>query len=340
MKLYFFSVETSLKSFMILLLISLFVLVYVFYSFCQAMQNLKYACSDGADPLIIDGKIALLRKGLLFYREQLKKAVAAFQKVSQEDDNGNICTDLEENGDECEFDEDIEDVYSVSDEEDDGADVDSVGGDEADPVSSKITVPLRQHTLNTVCMWDFPNDVSQSSFQGRNGSNACSIIALLIAKGVHQVNCDLHPSASLSPVWVTLVYGCIKVGNALYDRWRASLPQRYLSAAEAVMVAGDRVNVSIGKRLLVRVRDPHPPSTLSYNLLQLCNDQSIRYALFIANEKTVLFIGMQNERLSLSTATNMVKTARRLFLARLPTWGTLLRPFRRPLDYIVTHMEI
>ena len=115
---------------------------FCFLFFLSGNAKPQYACSDGADPLIIDGKIALLRKGLLFYREQVKKAVAAFQKVSQEDNDGNICTDLEDNGAECELDEDIEDVYSVSNEEDDGADVDSVGGDEADPVSSKITVPL------------------------------------------------------------------------------------------------------------------------------------------------------------------------------------------------------
>ena len=113
------------------------------------------------------------------------------------------------------------------------------------------------------------------------------------------MNCDLHPSASLSPVWVTLVCGCIKVGNALYDQSHASLPQCYLSEAEAAIVAGDRLNVSIGQTLPARVCDPHQPSTLSCHLLQLCNDQSIRYTLFIANEKTVLFIGMQNEKVVL-----------------------------------------
>ena len=51
---------------------------------------------------------------------------------------------------------------------------------------------------------------SQSTYQGRNGSNACSIIALLIAKGIHKVNFDLYPSPMLPSLWVTLVCGCIR----------------------------------------------------------------------------------------------------------------------------------
>lgn len=89
-----------------------------------------------------------------------------------------------------------------------------------------------------------------------------------------------------------MICGCIKVGNALYDHSRASLPQRYLSAAEAAMVAGDCLNVSVSEpRLPVRVCDVNGPSTLKHHLSELCNGNTVSYALFIANEKTVLFVG-------------------------------------------------
>ena len=87
----------------------------------------------------------------------------------------------------------------------------------------------------------------------------------------------------------------------MYDHSRANLPQRYLSVAEAAMVSGDLLDVSVGQPLPVRVRDPHPPSTLWYHLVQLCNNQNQRasFSLFIVNEKTVLFISMKNEKLIL-----------------------------------------
>ena len=87
----------------------------------------------------------------------------------------------------------------------------------------------------------------------------------------------------------------------MYDHSRANLPQRYLSVAEAAMVSGDLLDVSVGQPLPVRVRDPHPPSTLQYHLVQLCKNQNQRasFSLFIVNEKTVLFLSIKNEKLIL-----------------------------------------
>lgn len=251
---------------------------------------------------------------MFFCREQVKKAIASFQRVLHPDD----ANDLEDNEDaDSVIDDCGDDNDSVIDG--DGDDADSVsshgggGGDDEgqvhESVSSfsessnfaegEIVAPMRPNIHNTVFIWEFPRSISQSTFQGRSGSNACSIIALLIAHEVHQLNCDLNRSPALPAVWVTIMCECIQIGNTLYDRSRASLPKRYLSAAEAAMVAGARLNVSIGQPLPVRVSDPHLLSTLSHNLLQLCEDQFLSYALFIINEKTVLLIGIRNEKLVL-----------------------------------------
>ena len=93
--------------------------------------------------------------------------------------------------------------------------------------------------------------------------------------------------------------GCIREGNAVYDHSCTNLPQRDLSVAEAAMVAVDLLDVSVGQPLPVRVRDPHAPSTIQYHLVKLCNNQNQRFALFIANEKAVLFISIKKEKLIL-----------------------------------------
>jgi len=123
----------------------------------------------------------------------------------------------------------------------------------------------------------------------------------LIAQGIHQVNVDLDPCPVLPADWVTLVCCCIREGNAVYDHSRANMPQRYLSVAEAAMVAGDPLGLSVGQPLPVRVRDPHSPSTHQYHLIELCNNQTQRasFALFIVNDKTVLFMSMKSENLLL-----------------------------------------
>ena len=143
-----------------------------------------------------------------------------------------------------------------------------------------------------VWIWEFPYSVRQTTYQDRNGSNAFISIALLIAQGIHQVNVNLDACTVLPADWVTLVCGCIRQGNAVHYHCRASLPQRYLSVAEAAMVLGDLLNVSVGQPSPVRMMDPHPPSTLQCHLVQLCNNQTqhVSFSLFIVYEKTVLFI--------------------------------------------------
>ncbi|XP_067026653.1 uncharacterized protein [Acropora muricata] len=171
----------------------------------------KYSCSESR-PDLLQGKAALLKKGLVFCRDQVKKATSSFQKIIR-GDNSNI----------------TDPPTYAGDDETDHSDDDNVDESKESSSSESISdanVPMRAFNhYNTTWIWEFPYNISQSTFQGRNGSNACSIIALLIAQGIHKVKCELYPSPMLPSVWVTLVCGCIKVGNALYDRSRGSLPK-------------------------------------------------------------------------------------------------------------------
>ena len=115
---------------------------------------------------------------------------------------------------------------------------------------------------SNIFSWKFPPEISQSTLDGRNGSSACSVIALIFAHGVWHERLDLQPFPSLCPLWVKLLIASIRVGNRLYDRCRHSLPHRFLSAAEAASVAEQCVSVSVGSPLAVRVCDEHAPTML------------------------------------------------------------------------------
>ena len=241
---------------------------------------------------MLQGKVALLKKGLVFCRDQVKKATSSFQKIIR-GDNSNITDPPTYAGDDETDHSDDDNVDSV-DDSCDGDDDESKESSSSESISDANVLMRAFNHYNTTWIWEFPYNISQSTYQGRNGS-----IALLIAQGIHKVKCELYPSPMLPSVWVTLVCGCIKVGNALYDRSRGSLPQRYLSAAEAAMVAGDKLEASVGQPLPVRVSDPYPPSTIRYQLLGLCNSQGVSFAVFIVDEKTVLFVGFRNDKLVL-----------------------------------------
>ena len=283
------------------------------------MGTVKYSCLD-KHTLVLLGKVALLRKGLFFCQDQLNRGFNSFQKILCENGGNlneyNIVADkdasvtvensgveIDRNGGDEDDDHDLE-----NDDDSDGDDDEDTNSDDDDNESPllfstcnlEINVLMRPCLSGSgVCIWDFPCELSQSTFQGRNGSNACNIIALLLAQGIHKTNCDLFPSPFLRSDWVALVCGCIKVGNAIYDRSRGSLPHRYLSAGEAAMIAGDVLDVSVGQPKPVRVNDPHVPSTLRFHLLELCNSSVTSYAVLIVNEKTVLFVSFPGETLVL-----------------------------------------
>lgn len=312
-----------------------------FLSF-QAVQTIKYACSVTDHPLVLGGKIALLKKGLFFCHGQVKKAILGFQKVLRQnaDDDGDEVVDGEDSDSESVVDDAENDTESIVDggveginSTVDGSEVEEdEDNDGSASLNNEIVVPMRSNNRHTVFIWEFPHSVSQSTYRGRNGSNACSIIALLTAQEIHRKQCDLAPSPFLPSDWVALLCRCIESGNKIYDLSRASLPQRYLSAAEAAMVAGNRVDVIIGQPLPVRVRDPHPPSTLSYHLLKLCNDRSISLALLIANEKTVLFSGIRDEKLVLVDSHQHGQTGALVILGHPPNIPDFVQVVQEALD--------
>ena len=96
---------------------------------------MQYSFS-GSDPAVLHGKVALLRKGLFFCREQVKKAVVRFQTILHEDDVENT-DQLAQGGD-------VSDINDNEDVESDGSGDDGEAYDLPTPVTSHdIIVNMR-----------------------------------------------------------------------------------------------------------------------------------------------------------------------------------------------------
>lgn len=150
-----------------------------------------------------------------------------------------------------------------------------------------------------VCFWRFPLDASQSRWKGRNGSNACSTISLLLGyfiqtKSIPIPMCHSYPT-ELPAELIGAVCGCIELGNDIYDMCRESLPSRYLSIEEAATAIHSWYPCNLNDPLPVRLVDSHETSTLHYQLTMATANAENSSACIIINERTSLY-HMDNQR--------------------------------------------
>ena len=200
---------------------------------------------------MIRGKISLLEEGNDFCLKQIAAGLNAFASilsnelpsfeelaVNSEDD----VSELEEENDLVGESEDEEDDV---DEEDIG-DPQSQGGADSTQANNELTEfskivdelhafpPLLSERISdNVFAWRFPKEVSQSTFNERSGSNACSLIAILLACLFWRKNMPIPDEGSLPNEVVRILCGCIELGNRMHDICRDSLPNRHLSVQEA-----------------------------------------------------------------------------------------------------------
>ena len=212
--------------------------------------------------------MSLAKKGIAFCKSQVCCATTKI-KAALTGSGYEECLNIKdnaENGDKDVDDYDDDRSESTGDYSDDDmpTNYQPTPEESVDVVGEKVT---HSNTFS----WKFPPEISLSTLHGRNGSSACSVIAVIFAHGVWHERLDLQPLRSLCPLWVKLLLASIRVGNRLYDRCRHSLPHRFLSAAEAASVAEQCVSVSVGSPLAVRVCDEHAPTTLQHQLFILCN---------------------------------------------------------------------
>lgn len=114
------------------------------------------------------------------------------------------------------------------------------GAIQADNELTEFTVelqpfpPLRSELIGeNTYVWYFPQDISESTFNKRNGSNACSFISILLTCLFKRKNMQIPEEGFLHSNVLQILCGCIEMGNQIYKISRDSLPSRYLSVQEA-----------------------------------------------------------------------------------------------------------
>ena len=147
-------------------------------------------------------------------------------------------------------------------------------------------------------IWFFPYQFSQSTLFGRNGSNACTFIALLVSKFyfVNKSVLTLNQHNSLPPAWINLMINSMSLGNQIYDKITQGSGQ-YYSVDNAIRFLPDITgNVELEDSLdlsIINENPAVPQSSLGFYLPRLTQEDNLA-AIVIMNGKTICLVGRDN----------------------------------------------
>lgn len=159
-------------------------------------------------------------------------------------------------------------------------------------------IQVKPTAMGNFTVWSFPFGVSQSILNGRIGSNACTLIALLLAK-VYLMNknlLQLDPHQPLSGHWNTVIVSCILGGNNVYD---SSIPEEiFLGILEAGACSIGEVNLNEEITVCFTKEDhADDSSALSHQLTSYFDTSDNSVAFVIINGKTITFLKQQINRI-------------------------------------------
>jgi len=124
--------------------------------------------------------------------------------------------------------------------------------------------------------WLFPSEFSQSNFMGKNGSNACTLIALNICHFFLRGKLSTLSAFETFPgAWLLPIASSIKVGNFLYEK--EGHRSKCLSVEEAMEILGSNFPIEADASLPVKFENEHGPSTVSFQL-HLISSKNTRQA--------------------------------------------------------------
>ena len=137
---------------------------------------------------------------------------------------------------------------------------------------------------------------THSTLYGRNGSNACAFIALLLAKFyfLRKSALSLSKYISLLLNWINLFINCISLGNHIYDSVTTGIG-RYFSVQEDTPFLGlitgneqDSFDLSI-----LNENPMVPQRSLGFYLERLTKEDNLA-AVVIMNGITISLVGQNN----------------------------------------------
>ena len=129
----------------------------------------------GENKRVIEGKLACVKKGIAFCKLRLVSDLIQSSSVG-------YCISFEESLDIQDGENEEEDDDDVEDDVDNGAISDDERVDIDQPTTGEDLVVTGENLPHSnLIEWKFPVEISQSTLDGRNGSYACSVIALIFA---------------------------------------------------------------------------------------------------------------------------------------------------------------
>ena len=170
------------------------------------------------------------------------------------------------------------------------------------PQLPTLNILIAPTICNDFTTWHFPQHLSQSSIQGRSGSNACTLISLTIAKLFHTFPIQsVDPKQHLNTTLAYLVVSGMLIGNQNYDNLTKGVPQ-YFSVREGVASLSFLGNVTVGNEMAVSIIDEQVPTASLLHHLDsalTCNTTTKSAYLFILDGRTVSFIPMPHSQILL-----------------------------------------
>ena len=139
--------------------------------------------------------------------------------------------------------------------------------------------------------WNFPRHLSQTYFKGRNGSNACTIISIIVGRYFARSNLPYQNQGYLSNEWLNLFYTSIDDGSQFYDRLVKEMGVLDLSIEEVYERLGGNLNMAyVNASLPVSFDADIETVTIYYQLKELLMQHKKNVCLFIHKKRTASFL--------------------------------------------------
>ena len=156
-----------------------------------------------------------------------------------------------------------------------------------------LVIRCRKIRNTSINFYHFPREISQSYYGGRNGSNACTVIAVLIARTFCCGSIKPQQTESLKDSWINFVSSCIAEGNRLYDMLINSKKQGaiYLSVEDVVEELGNTLQVkNLGCSLPVSFVSETETATIGFQLERLQKLHERLAVIFIKDSRSGVFL--------------------------------------------------
>lgn len=250
------------------------------------LKFLLFKKNDG-----IEGKRSLVRKGIDYYKNEIKKALLYFREF-QSSPNFEIDENLNDNEEMEEVEDDDEVEYTNSDDEQpevsDETDIPDINLSEMVNNGRQLAMQFHysncyDNTYNAIYL---PKDCCQSRLNGSNGSNACVIISILMGYGFCDQSdwmLDCNTLKELYNKLVAIFCGAIDLGNTFYELHKLS---GYLQVPEALDLLPPSFKLELIDEQNVHSSNDEVPNLQSY-VRQMLHHTNGHFCIIVGNGKAV-----------------------------------------------------